>query len=118
MKLGRIRINASADSALGQIRKAETFFERGRGLLGCKGLAAGQGMLIEPCNSIHTFFMQFSIDAVFLGNDHRVVAIHANIPPQRFVRVAKAESVLELMAGQVEQLHLAKGDIIVWEPEI
>ena len=111
-----MRINASADTALGQIRKTETFFERGRGLLGCKSLKAGQGMLIEPCNSIHTFFMKFSIDAVFLGKDHRVVAIHANMPPQRFVRVGKAVSVLELMAGQVEQLHLVKGDSVVWEP--
>lgn len=116
MKLGCIRINASSDAALGQIRKAETFFERGRGLLGSKGLTAGQGMLIEPCNSIHTFFMQFSIDAVFLGTDHRVVAIHPNIPPRRFVRVGRAASVLELMAGQVDQLPLTKGDIVMWEP--
>lgn len=116
MKHGHIRINTSADIALDQVRKAETFFERGRGLLGCKGLAAGQGMLIEPCNSIHTFFMKFSIDAVFLGKDHRVLAIHANMPPQRFVRVGKSVAVLELMAGQVEQLHLVKGDNVVWEP--
>ena len=62
---------------------AHTFCERARGLIGVKGLAPGEGMLIERCNAIHTFFMSFSIDATFLAAENRVVKIVRNIRPWR-----------------------------------
>ena len=62
---------------------AHTFCERARGLIGVKGLAPGEGMLIERCNAIHTFFMSFSIDATFLDTENRVVKIVRNIRPWR-----------------------------------
>ena len=62
---------------------AHTFCERARGLIGVKGLAPGEGMLIERCNAIHTFFMSFSIDATFLDAENRVVKIVRNIRPWR-----------------------------------
>ena len=62
---------------------AHTFCERARGLIGVKGLAPGEGMLIERCNAIHTFFRSFSIDATFLDAENRVVKIVRNIRPWR-----------------------------------
>ena len=53
---------------------AHTFCERARGLIGVKGLAPGEGMLIERCNAIHTFFMSFSIDASEDRQEHTPVA--------------------------------------------
>ena len=115
MIIGKIVINSSADKSLFHIRKAETFFERGRGLLGCKGLKEGHGMLICPCNSIHTFFMKMPIDVIFLNKDNEIQTIRRNMKPQRFVRSGDASSVLELMAGQADLSGLLNGDTLVWE---
>ena len=65
-------------------RVARTFFERIRGLIGTKSLPEGEGMLILRCNSIHTFFMSFPIDAAFLDRDGNVVKTVRNIRPWRF----------------------------------
>ena len=62
-------------------RVARTFAERARGLIGTKDLAPGEGMLIEKCNAIHTFFMSFAIDAAFLDSEGRVVKTVRGIPP-------------------------------------
>lgn len=63
---------------------ARTLFERIRGLIGTKSLEKGEGMLILRCNAIHTFFMSFPIDAVFLDRKDNVVKIVRNIKPWRF----------------------------------
>ena len=63
---------------------ARTLFERIRGLIGVKSLPPGEGLLILRCNSIHTFFMSFPIDAVFLDRNDRVVKVVRNIRPWRF----------------------------------
>ena len=62
---------------------AETFAERARGLIGRKGLAPGEGMLIPRCNCIHTCFMRFPIDAAFLDRRGEVVKTVRNIRPWR-----------------------------------
>ncbi|MBR2838246.1 MAG: DUF192 domain-containing protein [Kiritimatiellae bacterium] len=62
---------------------AETFAERARGLIGRKGLAPGEGMLIPRCNCIHTLFMRFPIDAAFLDRRGEVVKTVRNIRPWR-----------------------------------
>ena len=64
-------------------RVARTFAERARGLIGTKSLAADEGMLILKCNAIHTFFMSFAIDAIFLDKDDKVVKTVRNIRPGR-----------------------------------
>ena len=65
------------------IREARTFAERARGLIGCKYLAPGDGLLIPRCNCIHTFFMSIPIDATFLDKDDHVVKKVCNIKPWR-----------------------------------
>jgi uncharacterized protein len=114
--VGKIIINSSSDTSLCHIGKAETFFERGQGLLGCKGLAEGHGMLISPCNSIHTFFMKFAIDVIFLSKEDQILTIKHNMKPQRFSRSGNASSVLEVMAGQAHLSGLRNGDTLVWGP--
>ena len=63
---------------------ARTFWQRFKGLMGRKALAKGEGMLILKCNSIHTCFMRFPIDATFLDCDDNVVKVVRNIRPWRF----------------------------------
>jgi uncharacterized membrane protein (UPF0127 family) len=62
---------------------ARTFFQRAKGLIGTRYLERGEGLLILRCNSIHTFFMSFPIDAVFLDRNDKVVKIVRNIRPWR-----------------------------------
>lgn len=112
---GKIHIGSSPGNPLPHIRKTETFFERNRGLLGCKELAEGHGMLIAPCNSIHTFFMKIPIDVVFLSRDNRIIRMRHNMKPQRFAMSGGASSVLELMAGQIHISKLQNGDQLLWE---
>jgi uncharacterized protein len=91
---------------------AATPFTRMRGLLGRKSLPSGQGILLRPAASIHTFFMRFSIDAVFLDEELRVVQIAADLRPWRAAGKRGARAVLELPAGECARRGLAVGDKI------
>ena len=77
---------------------ARSFFQRAKGLLGRSGLEKGTGMLILKCNCIHTCFMRFPIDAVFLDADGNVVKTVRNIRPWRLCVWGgwRAKMVLEL----------------------
>ena len=79
-------------------RAARTFAERARGLIARPRPADGEGMLIPRCNAIHTFFMSFPIDAVFLDASDRVVKVVRGIKPWRPLVWGgwRAKKVLEL----------------------
>src|ERR687896_2706384 len=72
---------------------AETPLSRLRGLLGRAQLASGEGLLIRPTSAIHTYFMRFPIDAVFLDRDLVVVKIVSNLRPWRFAARFGAKAV-------------------------
>ena len=92
---------------------ADTFYKRMKGLLGKSELRAGESLLIKPCMSVHTFFMRFSIDVIFLNKRNQVVAAVKDLRPYRLSRFfIKAVSVLELPAGTIEATSTAVGDEI------
>jgi uncharacterized protein len=91
---------------------AATPFTRMRGLLGRSSLPSGQGILLRPASSVHTFFMRFPIDVVFLDGDLRVVEIAADLRPWRAAGKRGARAVLELPAGECARRGLAVGDQI------
>jgi uncharacterized membrane protein (UPF0127 family) len=67
-------------------------------------------MIIAPCNAIHTFFMQFTIDIVFADRQGRVLKLCRSVRPWR-VRVAiRAFAALELDGGAIDRLEIAVGD--------
>jgi len=80
-----------------------------RGLLGRRGLASGEGLLLTPAPSIHTWFMRFPIDAVFLDGNLTVLAVRPNVRPWRIAGRRGARSVLELSAGDAARLELEPG---------
>ncbi len=88
---------------------AETAFARLRGLLGRSGFSSGEGMLLRPASSIHTGFMRFPIDAVFLDSTDRVVKIAADLRPWRMAACRGARAVLELPAGEAAKRGLRPG---------
>ena len=84
---------------------ADTFWKRGMGLMGRPELKPGQGLLLRPCGSIHTCFMRFPIDVIFLDAINRVVKVHQNVPPWRMVRGGwKAHTVIEVQSGWLKTL--------------
>ena len=88
---------------------AETAFARLRGLLGRSGLSSGEGMLLRPASSIHTGFMRFAIDAVFLDRENRVLKVAAELSPWRMAACKGARAVLELPAGEAQRRGLRPG---------
>ena len=94
-------------------RVAESFAARFRGLLGVADLPAGEGVLFPGTSSVHTHFMRFPIDVVFLDAERRVVSIRPALRPWRMAGAKGARSVLELRAGECERVGLAVGDVLV-----
>lgn len=93
-----------------RVTLARTPWARTRGLIGRPPLTAGHGMLIEPCQGVHTFFMRHPIDVVFLDAEDRVVALRESLRPWRLTRIFRqAHATLELPAGAVAELGLAVG---------
>ena len=74
------------DIVSSEVRVANDSLSRMIGLLNCNGLSEGESLIIEPCNSIHTFFMKFNIDVLFLDKNFRVVKIIRDMPPWRITR--------------------------------
>ena len=93
-----------------RVSLADSPVTRMRGLLGRDGLGQGEGLLLRPASSIHTFFMRFRIDAVFLDRSLVVVGIHDAIEPWRTASQRGAKSVLELPAGESVRRGLSVGD--------
>lgn len=95
------------------VRPARTFADRFIGLMGRRTFPVGQGLLLEPCNGIHTFFMRLPIDVAFLDGDRRVVKLIAAMPPWRTSSIyLKARSVLELPAGVLAASRTEEGDVL------
>lgn len=93
------------------LEEARDFWSRGKGLLGRKTLGADAGLLIRRCNSIHTFFMQFPIDCVFVDRNLKVRAIYHDVRPWRLLLpVWGASSVIELASGTASRVNIKVGD--------
>lgn len=87
-----------------------------RGLLGRSHLPEGEGLLLEPAYAIHTAFMRFPIDVVFLDSHMRVMKVVDSLPPWRTAGAHQAFSVLELAAGQTVQRTVKVGDRLDVQP--
>lgn len=105
-------LNVSRNSEVANnVRIADTFYRRAKGLLGERGLDEGNTLWIHRCNSIHTWFMRFPIDAVFVDSQMVVRAVYRNLGPWRMTFPAwKASSVFELPAGALDKTHVEIGD--------
>lgn len=94
-----------------KVMHARSIFARMKGLLGHKNLMADEVMWIEPCKSIHTWFMRFPIDAVFVNQNLQVVTLKSNIHPWRLVWPNwQATSVFELPQGTIAKKNIESGD--------
>lgn len=90
---------------------AATPCARLRGLIGRPPPAPGQALLLRPAASVHTCFMRYPIDVVFLDREGRVLAIHDAVPAWRLRAQRGAHAVLELRAGEARRLGIEPGKL-------
>ena len=117
-RLRRISIhNVTRHTVLaGAAEVADRGAARRKGLLGRAGLREGEGLWIVPCESVHTFGMQFAIDLVYLDRKMRVKKVRGSVPPWRMSACLLAHSVVELPAGTIERTQTAAGDQLELAP--
>jgi len=108
--------NQTRDTVLGDaVDVADTSATRRTGLLKHERLEPGHGLWIVPCESVHTFFMKFPIDLVYVGKDKKVRKVRHAVPAWRLSMCLTARSILELPAGTAEQTGTQAGDQLVFE---
>ena len=102
----------NGQTLLTQCAEASSLTRRLVGLLNHSELSENQGMLIQPCKQVHTLFMRFSIDAVFLDKANVVVAIE-ELKPWRISKMHfRAHKVLELALGMCRKHALQVGEVL------
>lgn len=119
MTLGRplvARVAGTGETIATRVETADDAASRSKGLLGRDYLPDGAGLWIVPCPMIHTFFMQFSIDVLFLDRALKVVRVIENLKPWRLSPwVFSAHSVLELKGGSLKG-RVAPGQTLELKP--
>jgi uncharacterized protein len=110
VKKTKLIVNLTRGNAVCVGELADRPLARMRGLMGRRGLPAGEGLLLRPAPSIHTGFMRFAIDAVFLDHSLRVLAVVEGVRPWRIASKRSARAVLELPAGESARRGVKVGD--------
>jgi len=107
-------INRSNGSKLAeQVTAVSTFYGRLRGLMFKPRLPAGHAFHLHPCRSVHTFFMKFPIDVLYLDAEHRIVGIDRHLSPGNIGgHYRGAESVVELAAGMTARTGTIVGQVV------
>ena len=115
-KVFSVRNDRSGTTLATRARLASSYWDRLMGLMGRKGIEEGGGLFITRSASIHSFFMRFRFDAVFIDRDNRVVTV---VPAMRQWWIAfggrGAKDVIELPAGIAASTGTQRGDLLVFE---
>jgi uncharacterized membrane protein (UPF0127 family) len=103
--------NQTRNTILGEsVEVADTSEKRRAGLLKHARLDPGSGLWIVPCESVHTFFMKFPIDLVYLDKHRKVRKVRHAVPAWRLSACLTAHSILEFPAGTAEKSGTLPGD--------
>lgn len=98
---------------------ANSFWPRMKGLMGKKDLAEDEGLLLVPCNSVHSMFMRFPIDLLFLDRELKIIRIIERFKPWKATPIFRdCYQVVELRSGIVvkkgvsikDELEIARSD--------
>jgi uncharacterized membrane protein (UPF0127 family) len=115
MSLLEVR-NTDRGTTLGtRIGMADRWWRRLRGLIGRPPPTRGSGLLITPCQAVHTLGMRHPLDVLFLDRAGRVVAVYEALAPVSRTRWHReARFALELPAGTIRDTGTANGDHLTW----
>ncbi len=106
----RIRLESTGQAIATHVETAFDSTSRRRGLLGRDTLEENFALIIAPCGAIHTLFMQFAIDAVFVDRSGRVVKACRTLSPWRIGVGLGAYATIELCAGTIARFNISRGD--------
>jgi uncharacterized membrane protein (UPF0127 family) len=108
--------NRTRGTVLGEaIELADTSAKRRTGLLKHDHLEPGTGLWIVPCESVHTFFMKFAIDLVYVDRKHVVRKVRHAVPAWRLSACLSAHSIIELPPGTARNSGTVAGDELEFE---
>ena len=108
----KVQIKYGQKTLSNDILVAESMGDRLVGLMFKEKLSGADGLLISPCNSIHTFFMRYSLDIVFLSSENKVIKILRDLKPRRMTWMYfSARKTLELPAGKLPT-DIKEGDVL------
>ena len=101
-------------SVVPNVQRTTTAWERFAGLMGRPAMATDDALLIDPCASVHTFFMRFPIDLVYLNHEFTVVKTVESMSPWRMSAAFGARTTLELASGRIRALEISVGQRLAW----
>lgn len=112
-----LRCHSPEGELVPKVQRAATFWTRLKGLLAHSGLETDEGLLIEPCNSVHTLGMRFAIGVIFLSANNQVLHLIENMPPGRLSPMVKgSRRVLELHPDTLGASQIKVGDQLSFTP--
>ncbi len=100
----------TGDTLANTVEIAVTRTSRRRGLLGRSSLAPSSALILAPCAAVHTAFMRFDIDLVFVDRGGCAVKVHACVPAFRMAISTRAHAVIEMAAGSLRRTRVQMGD--------
>ena len=89
---------------------------RMKGLLGRASMPVNEAIILRPASSIHTLFMRFALDVIYLDRDDKILKLVPNLVPFRFSAASKGHTVLEMASGATSALDLQPGDQLLMAP--
>ncbi len=108
-----LKVYKNGELLVPNVENANHFFRRFMGLMYRKTMSQDHGLLLTPCNEIHTFGMRFDIDAITLSKDNEVLFIDKRVAPGKArKRVKNGYRVLELCSGMADKLGISAGEIL------
>ncbi|MBQ7740256.1 MAG: DUF192 domain-containing protein [Eubacterium sp.] len=112
-----LKIEKNGEIICPYVEDASNFFRRFMGLMYRKSIPSDHGLLLTPCNEIHTFGMRFDIDTVTLSKDDEVLFIDRAVKPRKVrKKVKNGYKVLELNSGIADEIGIELGDKLVFSP--
>ncbi len=109
MSLQKTQILLNGKCFIPQAAVATTLFSRMKGLLGSKSLESTEGLIISDCKQVHTFFMHYPIDVIFLDSNDNVLKVSTLAPWRISSWVRNSKRVLEIAAGTAEKHGVKSG---------
>ena len=93
-----------------RVRLADNPWTRLVGLLGKKSLPLGEALMIRPCSSVHTFFMRFRMDAIFVDRENHVLRVKHDMGPFQVAGASRSRFVIEFMGGSLQAFDIEPDD--------
>jgi uncharacterized protein len=115
--MGKAVVNTTRNTCVAQdVRMANNFFSRLKGLMFSPGLPENTGLWLVPSADIHSCFMRFTFDAIFVNKQLEVLHLHPEMKPWRISKIVRGgHAVLELPAGTISRSQTQIGDQLAWQ---